>query len=170
MEPIRTQRTRRPAGAPEKLSAREQRFASEYLVDLCGGAAALRAGYNQSPASARVTASRLLTKPSVQAAVAAGQRRHLQAAAVRGEAVIRELARIAFANIRDLLDDGGKIRQVGMWPAGTARAVSNVAADDGAITRIRLHDKLGALSLLARHLGLLSPKAAPGDVVLRWQD
>jgi len=58
--------------APERaLTARQARFVSEYLVDGNASQAAIRAGY--SPASAKVTASRLLAKVSVAAAVAEAQ-------------------------------------------------------------------------------------------------
>lgn len=176
MEPTRTPRTCQSAGAreevqqPATLNAREQRFVGEYLIDLNGAGAVLRAGFNQTPASAKVTASRLLTRANVQAAVAAGQHRRLHAAEVRAEEVIRELARIAFADIRTLLDDEGRVRPVSEWPRGTARAVASVDTDDVSITRLRLHDKLGALGLLARHLNLLKQEPASGDIVLRWQD
>ena len=45
-------------------SAKQARFVREYAVDCNGAAAAVRAGY--SPRSAKVTASRLLTKANVQ--------------------------------------------------------------------------------------------------------
>lgn len=51
------------------LTARQRRFVEEYGVDRNGAAAAVRAGY--SPRSAKQTAYELLTKPDLQAAVAA---------------------------------------------------------------------------------------------------
>lgn len=45
------------------LSHQHHRFVDEYLIDLNGSAAAVRAGY--SAKSARVTASRLLTKANI---------------------------------------------------------------------------------------------------------
>ena len=47
--------------------AKQTRFVREYAVDCNGAAAAVRAGY--SPRSAKVTASRLLTKANVQRAL-----------------------------------------------------------------------------------------------------
>lgn len=52
-----------------ELTARQRRFVEEYGVDRNGAAAAVRAGY--SPRSAKQTAYELLTKPDLQAAVAA---------------------------------------------------------------------------------------------------
>ena len=47
------------------LTAKQQRWIDEYLVDLNGAAAAIRAGY--SPKSARAIAHENLTKPDIQA-------------------------------------------------------------------------------------------------------
>jgi phage terminase small subunit len=51
--------------------SKADRFAQEYTIDHNGAAAAVRAGY--APASAKVTASRLLTKANVRAAVEAAE-------------------------------------------------------------------------------------------------
>lgn len=50
-----------------KLTAKQQRFAEEYLVDLNGTQAAIRAGYSSKTANEQ--AARLLAKDSVQAYV-----------------------------------------------------------------------------------------------------
>ena len=48
----------------EKLTLKQQRFCEEYLLDLNGAQAAIRAGYK--PKAAKEQASRLLTKANVQ--------------------------------------------------------------------------------------------------------
>jgi hypothetical protein len=53
----------------QSLTAKQGRFVDEYIVTECGAEAARRAGY--SPCGAKVTACRLLTKPNLQAAIAA---------------------------------------------------------------------------------------------------
>lgn len=55
-----------------KLTAKQARFVTEYLVDLNATQAAIRAGY--SPKTARVIGAENLTKPDVAAAVAIGQK------------------------------------------------------------------------------------------------
>jgi len=52
-------------------SAKQARFVREYAVDCNGAAAAVRAGY--SPRSAKVTASRLLTRQSTPFASLSGR-------------------------------------------------------------------------------------------------
>lgn len=56
-----------PASAEFKLRRKRQRFVDEYLIDLNGTQAAIRAGYSEK--SARAVASELLTKPDIKEAV-----------------------------------------------------------------------------------------------------
>ncbi|MCF6327581.1 MAG: terminase small subunit [Devosiaceae bacterium] len=55
------------------LRPKVARFVEEYLVDFKGGDAYQRAGYAPRGKQASTSASRLLSRPDVQAAVAAGQ-------------------------------------------------------------------------------------------------
>jgi len=57
------------------LTGRQQRFVELYALDRCGTQAASGAGYTDRPAAAAVTASRLLRKPNVQAALQAQEAR-----------------------------------------------------------------------------------------------
>jgi phage terminase small subunit len=51
--------------AEKKLTAKQQRFCDEYLIDLNATQAAIRAGYSEK--TAKVIASETLTKPNVKA-------------------------------------------------------------------------------------------------------
>ena len=62
------------------LNPKQQRFVEEYLVDLNGTQAAIRAGY--SPKTAEVQASRLLSNAKVQQAVAEGRARLSQSTGI----------------------------------------------------------------------------------------
>ena len=59
------------------MNARQQRFVTEYLVDLNATQAAIRAGY--SPKTAQQQGSRLLTNVVVKQAIAAQHARQLKA-------------------------------------------------------------------------------------------
>ena len=73
-----------PSRSAAGLNARQARFVAEYLVDLNGKQAAIRAGY--SPKTAETCGPRLLRNVQVAAAVAAGQAKHLdKAIATRAE-------------------------------------------------------------------------------------
>lgn len=83
------------------LTARQQAFVQEYLVDLNGTQAAIRAGY--SKATAESQASRLLTNVKVQEAIAAGQARRSEKTAITAEMVLERYWMIATANPNELV-------------------------------------------------------------------
>ena len=112
------------------LTPKQHRFVTEYLVDLNASQAALRAGY--SPRTAPQQGSRLLKNVDVQAAIATQQSQQLQAVEVRIEDVLRDLKAIAHTDLQ------------------TLSAQSGIPA--------RWADKLKALELLMKHLGLAAPE------------
>ena len=112
------------------MTPKQDRFVAEYLVDLNATQAALRAGY--SPRTAPQQGSRLLKNAQVQAAIAAQQAQQLEAVEVRIEDVLRDLKAIAHTDLRALSQQSGV-------PA-------------------RWADKLKALELLMKHLGLAAPE------------
>lgn len=61
-----------PRHIPGKLTAKQERFVREYLVDLNGTQAAIRAGYSKQ--TARAIASEMLTKPYIATAIETGLR------------------------------------------------------------------------------------------------
>ncbi len=71
------------------MTPKETRFVQEYLNDPNGAQAAIRAKY--APKSAKVTASRLLTKANVRAAIAEGQAIIAQEAKVTATEVLNGL-------------------------------------------------------------------------------
>ena len=159
-----------------KLKAMQQRFVEEYLIDLTGNGtqAAIRAGY--APHSARITASYLLTRPNIQAALAQRQQELRDSAAVTPERVIQEYARLAFADMADYVSwDGLAVRAIdsAKLREGATRAVAEVTetiTDKGRTFRFKLHDKKGALDSLAKHLGLfpeLTPPPPPAGQQLQ---
>lgn len=62
----------------ENLTPRQQRFVSEYLIDLNATQAAIRAGYSEK--TARQVASENLTKPNIAEAIAEARSRLAQKA------------------------------------------------------------------------------------------
>ena len=112
------------------LTPKQHRFVTEYLVDLSASQAALRAGY--SPRTAPQEGSRLLKNVDVQAAIATQQSQQLQAVEVRIEDVLRDLEAIAHTDLQTLSTRSGV-------PA-------------------RWADKLKALELLMKHMGLAAPE------------
>lgn len=136
------------------LTPRRRRFVAEYLVDLNATQAARRAGY--APRSARGQGSRLLRHPAVAASIAAAQAARAERTQVTADAVVRELAKVAFGDPRRLFAWGPKgvvLRESSQLSDAEAALVSEVS-QRGETRRVKLHCKLTALTALARHLGL----------------
>ena len=78
---------------------------------------------------------------------------------------LREAARLAYSDIRELYDDNGQLKPLKQWPDDLAAAVGgvefvrrNVDGADGHsddVIKVKLWDKPKNLELLFRHLGLL---------------
>jgi phage terminase small subunit len=152
------------------MTPRQERFCQEYMVDLNGTQAATRAGYSKRTANEQ--AARLLADVSVAARVAELKRQMAEKTQVTIERWHREVALIAFSTMADYatVDDDGNIRvDVGRSQAETMVAIQQLDqsvemignANDGLPirrTRLKLHDKLKALDLIAKANGYYAPK------------
>jgi phage terminase small subunit len=147
---------------PRGLTERQQRFVDEYVVDVNGKQAAIRAGYSHR--GAEVTASQLLRNPKVAAAVVEAKRianeKTSQANAITRERILEETAILAFSDITKftLTEDG----EIGVKPGVSANAVraislleiSTITDPGGNVRRnvkIRLWDKPSMVKLGGRH-------------------
>src|SRR5262249_53848390 len=103
------------AGKPErKLRARHQLFVAEYLKDLSVADAAKRAGYN--PKSAGSVGNRLLRKPHIAAAVDAAKAERAARCQIDADTVLRYLAEMVEADVRDIVDEFGRYKKIVEWP------------------------------------------------------
>ena len=89
------------------MNAKQAAFVQEYLIDRNGAGAAVRAGYSQR--TARQIAHKLLTKPDVAAAVAAGEAQIARGAAITRQKVLDGLQE-AIELARARLDPSAMIR------------------------------------------------------------
>lgn len=150
------------------LTPKQQRFVDEYLVDLNGTQAAIRAGY--AARSADVTAARLLGNASVQAAVSAGQAAQQKRTQVTADRLVDELALIAFSDLGQVLDFSGpvpRLRPANEISEAARRALASVKVrreaggeDDppADVVEFKLWPKLDAIDKLARRLGFYAPE------------
>jgi hypothetical protein len=73
--------------------------------------------------------------------------------------LLDEIRAVSFADIRLVLDAGGKVLPLDKWPTGVARAVAGLDINDGpdgsVVKKIKMYDKLKALEMLGRDLGRL---------------
>ena len=155
------------------LSPKQTRFAQEYLIDLNGKRAAIRAGY--ASRSAEVQASRMLRNAKVQKALEAAMQARSRRTEVSSDQVLEELAKIAFANFRDYWPKEGETLDLHRLDRDRTAAVEELTVVEtvrGDVlhrrTRLKMHDKLAALTNLARHLGMFSDRrVAEGSIERR---
>lgn len=138
------------------LTPKKRKFALEYLKDLNGAQAAIRAGYSKNGAA--VTATNLLIDPNVKEIIEQEQAKHAEKSGITIERVLKEYAKIGFSDITDYLDydnSGVRLKASKDLADGKTAAISEVRADvESGEVRIKLHDKKNALDSIARHLGM----------------
>ena len=151
-----------------KLTAKQERFVAEYLVDLNATQAAIRAGYSKR--TARSQGQRLLTNVDIAKAINAAVARRSERTEIEADAVIRELAKIGFANMLDYMrvtDEGEMVVDLSKITREQAAAIGEVTVEDfmdgrgddaRAVRRVRfkLADKRAALVDLGRHFALFT--------------
>jgi len=144
------------------LPAKQHRFVEEYLVDLNGAAAYVRAGYSAKGANAG--AARLLANVSIQPAIQAAYQARSERTRIQADDVVHELANIAFSRMSAFADwgpDGVRLKPGAGLSEDAAACVAEVNQTASSI-KFKLHGKLAALELLGKHLGLFN-KVAPTD-------
>lgn len=153
-----------------RLTAKQRTFVNEYLVDLNGTRAAVRAGY--SPATAQEQGSRLLSKVMVRRAVQEAMRARAARTQTTADEVVRELRLIAFSSVRNYeVGEGRRLRVRRGADPGASRAVQafkrtvrtrttgrgdQQTTEVVVETEVRLWDKPRALVALGQHLGMFN--------------
>ena len=147
-----------------KLTAKQKKFVEEYLIDLNATQAAIRAGY--STESAKEIGCENLTKPNVKAEIDKAIAERSRRTGINQDRVLRELAKIAFVNPGDVINlNQATVKSDAKEEDLAAIAsvkIKNIQTEDGEITEreIKLCDKLKALDLLGKHLGIYDKKDA----------
>jgi len=157
--------------ADRPLTEQQKRFVEEYMIDTNGAAAARRAGYTASRANRQ--ASRFFCEPEYEnVRKAINEAREAQSARLKmtADEVLMEAAKIARFNLGDLLHvtaQGDPYIDLSKATPEQLAALSSAEIEDFTAGRgddarevrrvkVRSHDKLGALTLLAKHLRLLN--------------
>lgn len=141
------------------MTKKQKRFCEEYLIDLNATQAAIRAGY--SPDTAKSIGCENLTKPDIRAHIDRAMAERSRRTGVNADRVIQELAKIAFVNATDVIDPKTATVKENALPEDTA-AIQSVKVktfgEDGLEREIKMADKLRALEMLGRHLGMFKDK------------
>ena len=150
------------------LTLKQQRFVQEYLADLNATAAAKRAGYSQKTAYSIVQEN--LKKPEIQSAIQQAKEALQKRTEITQDMVLRETAKLAFFDIRKMFDENGRPLDISKLDDGTAAAlvgleVQDVAGSDGDgfVKKYRMADKLKALELLGKRLGVFDRSSQAGS-------
>lgn len=150
-----------------KLTAKQQRFTEEYLIDLNATQAALRAGYKNADIGRQ-----LLTKNNVSAEIQRKMAERSVRTGITQDHVLQELANVAFSRGSDyarVVYRGG-IAGVELTPTDTLTdeqkaAIAGIKETQTGI-EVKAYDKIRALELLGKHLGLFADRnAAPLEPV-----
>lgn len=152
------------------LTAKQRRFVDEYLIDLNATQAAIRAGYSEK--TARAQGHRLLTDVDIASAVQEAQASRAERTEITQDAVLRELAKIGFANMQDYMragSDGDPYLDFSQLTRDQAAALAEVTVEDfkdgrGEDARdvrrvkFKLADKRAALVDIGKHLGMFKDR------------
>ncbi len=138
----------------ELKNPKHERFSQEYLIDLNASQAYLRTGYRGRRPDAR--AAELKAKPTITARIAELIADRAARVGMNQERVIRELARIAFIDPSKLIDaqTAAVLENASVDDRAAIASVKVKIGDDWIEREVRLVDKLRALELLGRHLGM----------------
>lgn len=141
------------------MTKKQKRFIEEYLIDLNATQAAIRAGY--SPDTAYSIGNENLNKPEIKKHIDIAMAERSKRTGVNADRVVQELAKIAFINAMDVIDPKTATIRKDALPEDTA-AIQSVKVktfgEDGLEREIKMADKLKALDLLGRHLGMFKDK------------
>jgi len=144
------------------VTKKQKRFVEEYLIDLNATQAAIRAGY--SPNAAGSIGDENLKKPEIKNAIDRAIADRSRRTGINQDRVIQEIAKMAFLNPVDVIDmDAATVR--GEANRDDTACIASVKVkvnptDDGNITEreVKTYDKLKALELLGKHLGMFNDK------------
>jgi len=153
-------------GKKRKLTGKQQFFVAEYQKDWNATRAALSAGYTKKNPSEM--GYLLLQIPLVKEAIQRGIHERLRRVGVHSERILTEIARVGFSDTRLLFREDGSLKPPSEWDDATAASVSGMDVSEikgkgreqvGEMKRVKMYDKVKALELLSKHLGIIGDKS-----------
>jgi phage terminase small subunit len=139
------------------LTTKQDAFCQEYLKDLNGTRAAIRAGYSKK--GAHVQAAQLLSNPNVSTRLQELKAQRSQRTQIDADWVLRRLEQDSAADIADLYDEEGKLKAVKDWPkafrTGLVAGVETAQIGEGGVItvkKVKLADRARYLEMIGRHI------------------
>lgn len=175
------------------LDARQKRFCEEYIIDLNGYKAAIRAGYSEK--SSRQQASDLLSRPNISQYISELKDKRSERTEITADRTVKEVANIGYSNIKkiaswdaegnltvipsdEMSDDVAasietiKMEKVTLFTKREKAWDENGDRNDiieetvKTTLTVKLAKKMPALLLLMKHQGLLDTISSDEDQVL----
>ena len=143
----------------ERITDRERRFADEYLIDFDAKHAAIRAGYSESTArnaAAWIKADKP-EKPKLRELIDRKMADLSRRTGITAERVLRELANVAFVNFDDVVTrDGTIVKDAQRADLSAVSGYKVKIGEEFDEREVKFHDKLRALELIGKHLGMFT--------------
>ena len=171
-----------------KLTPNQKIFVDEYLIDL-NATRAYKAAYKscKKDDTARANSSRLLTKANIKAYIDERIKEREKRTEITQDKVLKELAKIGFADIKDYLEyktaktvvahdeetrepiiDYQQIINVIDSENVDTSIIQEVSIGKDGTFKFKLYDKQKALTDIGRHLGMFTDKTElSGDIGLK---
>ena len=142
------------------LTPKQARFCEEYVIDLNGKQAAIRAGYSHR--SAEYLASFLIRNNKVAARIAELQEGSQKRNELKADDVINELRALAFWDISEFLKEDNQVTDISKLPKSKNKPIVGVVVKERftktgerlVSTELKFADKRAALVDLGKHLGI----------------
>ena len=146
-----------------KMTPKMQKFVDEYLVDLNATQAAIRAGYSKKTAYSIGVSN--LKKPEIQAALQKKQKKAAEKLEISRDRVLKELASIGFAKATDYLTiQDGRVLIKDTAEVSPEKLAALASIKEGMCgIEVKLADKVRALEMLSKYLGLFDGTNPEGD-------
>lgn len=147
------------------LTAKQQRFVDEYLLDLNATQAAIRAGYSKN--TAEKIGSENLRKPDIARAIDAAKLARSEQTKIDAAWVLKRLVEEAEADIADLYEDNGNIKPVKEWPEIWRKGlVTGIEVEElfegrgedrehiGCIRKLKTSERVKRVELIGKHVAV----------------
>ena len=146
------------------MTPKQEMFCREFLIDLNGTQAAIRAGYSAKTANRIATEN--MSKPEIKRRIEELKQQRQEVIGVDASYVLQRLIDIDQMDARDILNDDGSVKPIYDWPDVWRQSISgvdlmeisnseNVAAT---LKKLKWPDKIKNLELLGRHVSVAAFK------------
>lgn len=146
------------------LNPKQTLFCEEYLKDLNATQAAIRAGYSERTANEQ--GARLLAHVSVSERINELKAARSKAVKIDAEYVLKQLADFQQAEIEEIINDDGALKDVSEWPSHWQRMVVGIDVEElfegrgkdreriGCVKKVKIMDRAKVMEMMGRHINV----------------